>query len=167
MSGGAGHLSVSVNGLDNIGKTTQLAWLHRAMPGAHLAGTIDAWDSRWQEVAAGDFARWWFEDSATSEHAALMLDSHAARRAGSGPLALEDRGLPMLRAVCAATAAVKERISVADALVRVDGIAAGIPAAQPRRELHLLLRRSAHPVREAAEALRREPKRPGERYAAY
>ena len=90
-------LSVSVNGLDNIGKTTQLGWLHRSVPGAHLAGTIDAWDARWQELAAGDFAHWWFAGSATAEHAALVLGSHAARRAGSGPLALEDRGLPMLR----------------------------------------------------------------------
>jgi hypothetical protein len=47
------HLSVSLNGVDNVGKTTQLAWLHRGMPDAHLVGTVDAWDSRWREVAAG------------------------------------------------------------------------------------------------------------------
>jgi cytidylate kinase len=137
------------------------------MPGAQLAGAVDAWDSRWQEVAARDFARWWFEDSATSEHTALVLGSHAARRAGSGPLALEDRGAPMLRAVCAATAAVKQAIPAADAVALVNRVAAGVPAARPRRELHLLLRRSADPAREAAEALRREQARPGARYAAY
>ena len=52
-------LSASLNGVDNVGKTTQLAWLHRGLPGAHLVGTIDAWDARWREVAAGDFAHWW------------------------------------------------------------------------------------------------------------
>jgi adenylylsulfate kinase-like enzyme len=160
-------LSVSVNGLDNIGKTTQLGWLHRGVPGAHLAGTIDAWDARWQELAAGDFAHWWFAGSATAEHAALVLGSHAARRAGSGPLALEDRGLPMLRAVCAATAALKEGVPPADALRLVDRVTAGSPVAFPRRELHLLLRHSADPVQEADEALRREPATPGARYAAY
>lgn len=158
---------MSVNGLDNIGKTTQLSWLHRGVPGAHLAGTVDAWDSRWQEVAAGDFAHWWFAGSATAEHVALVLGSHAARRAGSGPLALEDRGLPMLRAVCAATAAVKEGIPPSGAMRLVDRVTAGVPAAAPRRELHVLLRRSADPVREADEALRREPAPPGTRYAAY
>jgi hypothetical protein len=156
-----------VNGLDNIGKTTQLSWLRRGLPGAHLTGTIDAWDSRWQQVAAGDFAHWWFAGSATAEHAALVLGSHAARRAGSGPLALEDRGLPMLRAVCAATAAVKEGIPPADALRLVDRVTAGVPAAAPRRELRLLLRRSADPVREADEALRREPAPASARYTAY
>jgi hypothetical protein len=44
-----------------------------------------------------------------------MLASHAARRTGSGPFALEDRGLPMLRAKCAATAAVKDGLPTADA----------------------------------------------------
>ena len=37
----------------------------------------------------------------------------------------------------------------------------------PRRELHVLLRRSDDPAREAEKALRREPRPTGERYAAY
>ena len=160
-------LSVSVNGLDNIGKTTQLAWLSRGLPGAHLAGTVDAWDPRWAQVAAGDFAHWWFAGSSTAEHASLVLGSHAARRAGSGRLALEDRGLPMLRAVCAATASVKEGIAPAGALELVDRIAVGTPPAAFRRELHVLLRRSGDPAGEAEEALRREPRPTGARYAAY
>lgn len=160
-------LSVSLNGLDNIGKTTQLAWLSRGLPGAHLAGTVDAWDPHWAEVAAGDFAHWWFAGSSTAEHASLMLGSHAARRAGSRRLALEDRGLPMLRAACAATAAVKEGIAPAGALELVDRIAAGTPPAASRRELHVLLRRSGDPAGEAEEALRREPRPPGARYAVY
>jgi dephospho-CoA kinase len=161
------HLSVSLNGVDNVGKTTQLAWLRRGMPGAHLVGTVDAWDSRWHDVAAGDFARWWFVDSTTAEHVGLMLDSHVARRAASGPLALEDRGLPMLHATCAATAVLKDGLSPTKALRLVDHLAADLPAAVPRPEAHLLLRRSADPAREAAEALRREAKPVNERYAAY
>jgi hypothetical protein len=160
-------VSVSLNGVDNVGKSTQAAWLRRGIPGADAVGAVDAWDSRWQEVAAGDFAQWWFADSSTAEHVGLMLGSHRARRSGSGHLALEDRGLPMLLAACAATAAVKEGISVAEAMRLVDGIAADLPAAQPRREVHVLLRRSDDPVHEAREALLREPRPPGERYAAY
>ena len=160
-------VSVSLNGVDNVGKSTQAAWLRRGIPGAHAVGTVDAWDSRWQEVAAGDFAQWWFADSSTAEHVGLVLGSHRARRLGSGHLALEDRGLPMLRAACAATAALKEGIPVAEAIRLVDSLAADIPAAQPRREVHVLLRRSDDPAREVREALLREPRPAGERYAAY
>jgi hypothetical protein len=160
-------VSVSLNGLDNVGKSTQVAWLRRGIPGAHAVGTVDAWDARWQEVAAGDFAQWWFAGSSTAEHVRLMLSSHYARRSGSGRLALEDRGLPMLRATCAATAAVKEGISAAEAMWRVDRIAASLPAAQPRREVHILLRRSDDPVLEAREALLREPRPIVKRYVAY
>ncbi|WP_418153959.1 hypothetical protein [Actinoalloteichus caeruleus] len=161
------YLSVSLNGVDNVGKTTQLAWLRRGMPDAHLVGTVDAWDSRWREVSAGDFAHWWFVDSTTAEHVGLMLASHVARRAASGPLALEDRGLPMLRATCAATAALKDGLSPTKALRLVDRLAADLPAAAPRREVHVLMRRSGDPAREAAKALRREPEADDERYAAY
>jgi dephospho-CoA kinase len=160
-------LSVSLNGLDNVGKSTQLAWLHRGAPDAHVVGTVDAWDSRWKEVAAGDFAQWWFVDSTTVEHVGLMLRSHNARRAASRQWALEDRGLPMLRATCAATAAIKEGISAMKALRLVDRIAADLPPAPPRREVHVLLKRSDDPVREAREALRREQNPVGERYSAY
>jgi hypothetical protein len=162
-----GPVSVSLNGVDNIGKSTQVAWLARAMPDAHMAGTVDGWDARWQEVAAGDFAHWWFTGSTTIEHTELMLRSHAARRAGSGRLALEDRGLPMLLATCAATAAIKDGLSPAEAMRLVDRIAADLPAGQPRREVSILLRRSADPRREADEALRRERNPVGEQYARY
>lgn len=160
-------LSVSLNGVDNVGKTTQLAWLHRALPGAHLVGTIDAWDARWREVASGDFAHWWFVDSTTAEHIGLVLRSHVARRAASGPRALEDRGLPMLRATCAATAVVKDGLDPAKALYLVDHLAPDLPALTPRREVHVLLRRSDNPALEADKALRRESRPVNERYAAY
>lgn len=163
----AAHLSVSLNGVDNVGKTTQLAWLHRGIPGAHLAGSVDAWDSRWREVASGDFAHWWFVGSTTGEHIDLMLRSHVARRAGSGQLALEDRGLPMLLATCAATAVIKDGLSPIKALRLVDRVAADLPSADHRREIHVLLRRSDDCVREAAEALHREPRPANERYSAY
>lgn len=161
------RLSVSFNGVDNVGKTTHLAWLQCGMPSAHSVGTVDAWDSRWQEVAAGDFASWWFVDSTTVEHVGLVIESHVARRARSGPLAVEDRGLPMLRATCAATAALKDGLSPPEALRRVDHAAAALPAAAARREVHVLLRRFAEPAREARAALSREPQPTDERYATY
>ncbi|GAB3209141.1 hypothetical protein GCM10027294_22340 [Marinactinospora endophytica] len=160
--------SVSLNGVDNIGKTTNLAWLQRGMPAAQLVGTVDAWDSRWQEVASEDFAHWWFVSSSTAEHVDLVMRSHAARRAGSGTFALEDRGLPMLRAVCAATSVIKDGLTPDEALALVDHMAAEhVPPPGPRREVHVLLRRSAVPAHEADEALNREAGPAGERYRAY
>jgi hypothetical protein len=156
-----------LNGVDNVGKTTQLAWLHRGVTGSHLVGSVDAWDARWRELGAGDFAHWWFVGSTTAEHVGLMLGSHAARRGGSGPLALEDRGVPMLRATCAATAAIKDSLSATKALRLVDHVAADLPTAGPRREVHMLLRRFEDPEQEATDALRRETRPADERYAAY
>ncbi len=167
MTAEAGDLSVSLNGVDNVGKTTQLAWLHRGMAGTHLVGSVDAWDARWREVTSDDFGRWWFVTSSTAEHVGLMLDSHVSRRAASGRLALEDRGLPMLRATCAATAAVKEDLSPGSALRLVSRMTADVPTTAYRREVHMLLRRFADPTREAVAALRREPERASDRYAAY
>jgi hypothetical protein len=164
---GVGPIAISLNGVDNIGKTTQLRWLHSGLQGAHRVGGIDGWNPRWQAAAAGDFAHWWFVGSTTAEHVELVLDSHRARRAASGPLALEDRGLPMLRATCAATAVIKERISVEAAIQLVDRIAADLPCAGSREELHLLLRRSSDPGLEALGAIRRERAPVGQRYAAY
>lgn len=163
----AGPVSVSLNGVDNVGKTTQLAWLRHGSSGAHLVGSVDAWDSRWREVAAGDFGHWWFVGSTTAEHVGLVLRSHLARRAGSGWLALEDRGLPMLQATCAATAVIKDGLSPMEALRLVDLVAADLPVRDHRREVHVLLRRCDDPAREATEALRRELSPVNERYSIY
>lgn len=159
-------VTVSLNGCDNVGKTTQLRWLAAAMPGAHLVGTIDRWHPRWAEVSVGDFARWWFSDSTTEEHVSLVFDSHAARQRGSGPVALEDRGYPMLVAVCAATAAVKEDLSETDAVKRVMPLVA-LPDLPARQSMHVLLRHCVDPVREAALALQRDPHEASEVYASY
>ena len=158
-------VSVSLNGVDNVGKTTQLGWLHRGLPGSQLVGPIDRWHDRWQQLAAGDFASWWFESSTTSEHVNLVMASHHARRGHSGSLALEDRGLPMLRAACAATAVVKDELTPDAALRRVDEMIEA--PVESRREVHVLLRRSDAPAAEAEAALLRERAPVGPRYARY
>lgn len=160
-------LTISLNGVDNVGKTTHLRWLDRALPDAHLVGKIDRWEPRWAEVARTDFARWWFADSTTAEHIELTFAGHVVRRAASGPLALEDRGDPMLTAACAATAAMKDGLDAEAALDLVDTIKSALPQAKPRREINILLRRYATPEAEAAAALDREPQPPTELYVEY
>lgn len=163
----ATSLAVSLNGVDNVGKTTQLAWLHRAIPGSSLVGSIDAWDAEWAQVAGRDFASWWFEKSTTREHVGLVMRSHASRRVGSGPLALEDRGMPMLRATCAATAVIKEGLTPTGALSLVDRLASDVAVAMRRPEVHILLRRFDIPAAESAAALSREAQPTDSRYVAY
>ncbi|MFD6567927.1 hypothetical protein [Micromonospora profundi] len=158
--------AVTLNGADNVGKTTNARWLASAMPGVEFTGTVDRWDRRWAEVSRRDFSQWWFVDSTTNEHIDLVFSSHAARCTGGGPLALEDRGWPMLVATCAATAAVKDGTSTAEALAHVEARARRYAPA-PRRELHLLLRHSDQPVAEAHHAVAREPVPTTERYVEY
>ncbi|MDG4761114.1 hypothetical protein [Micromonospora sp. WMMD710] len=160
------RIAVTLNGADNVGKTTNARWLASAMPNVEFTGTVDRWDRRWAEVSRRDFSQWWFVDSTTDEHIDLVFSSHAARCAGGGPLALEDRGWPMLVATCAATAAVKDGISTAEALAQVEAKARRYAPA-PRRELHLLLRHSDQPVAEAHHAVAREPVPTTERYVEY
>jgi hypothetical protein len=166
MTGGGPVPAVSVNGADNVGKTTQLRWLATAIPDAVSVGTVDRWHPRWAQLAAGDFAAWWFQTSTTAEHVALVFDSHAARRRAGDGLLLEDRGWPMLIALCAATAAVKDTMTPAAALARVQEMVSGLPA-HLRGGVHLLLRHADDPARDAALALAREPRAPSRWYAAY
>lgn len=159
--------SVSLCGADNTGKTTGLTWLAAAAPGSQLAGPIDRWHPGWAAVAGKDFARWWFADSSTPEHVELVMASHQARRAGSGPLAWEDRGEPMLLATCAATCAAKDGLGAADALDKVTALTRRWPAAA-RDELHILLRHTDRgPAEEAELALARDAQPPGRWYADY
>ncbi|MBM0275740.1 hypothetical protein [Micromonospora tarensis] len=72
----------------------------------------------------------------------------------------------MLVATCAATAAVKDGISTAEALALVETTARRY-APTPRRELHLLLRHSDQAVAEAHHAVSREPVPATERYVEY
>ncbi|MET8251492.1 hypothetical protein [Micromonospora sp. NPDC005197] len=160
------RIAVTLNGADNVGKTTNARWLASALPDVEFTGTVDRWDRRWAEVSRRDFSQWWFVDSTTDEHIDLVFSSHAARCAGGGPLALEDRGWPMLVATCAATAAVKDGISTAEALAQVETKARRY-APTPRRELHLLLRHSDQAVAEAHHAVAREPVPTTERYVEY
>lgn len=146
---------MSLNGADNVGKTTQLHWLCHALPAAENMGKVDRWSARWRALHAGDFTRWWFRDSTTAEHVALVFDSHAARRRASGPLALEDRGWPMLVASCAATAVVKDGLPTRTAVELVEELATG-HRVDDRREIHILLRHDGDRSREAELALARE-----------
>ncbi|GGU68812.1 hypothetical protein GCM10010211_37780 [Streptomyces albospinus] len=117
---------VSLNGPDNVGKTTQLRRLADFWSGFQPLGAVHEHDPEpWAKVAANDYATWWFETSTTMELTTMLLAGHAMRAAAreTGRTGLLDRGLPMLLAVAAATCVVKDRLTVREALGTVAGIA--------------------------------------------
>ncbi|MFG3525183.1 hypothetical protein ACGF8B_00395 [Streptomyces sp. NPDC047917] len=117
---------VSLNGPDNVGKTTHLVRLAGRWDGFQPLGAVHEHDPEpWSRVAAGDYARWWFEMSTTVELTEMLLAGHAKRAAAreAGRTGLLDRGLPMLLAVATATCVVKDGLTVGEAFKTVTGIA--------------------------------------------
>ncbi|MGW3558048.1 hypothetical protein ACWDNT_11860 [Streptomyces sp. NPDC000963] len=131
---------VSLNGPDNVGKTTHLVRLAARWDGFQPLGAVHEHDPEpWARVAADDYARWWFETSTTVELTEMLLAGHAKRAVAreAGRMGLLDRGLPMLLAVATATCVVKDGLSAAEAFKTVMCIA-GSRAAAPETSILLL-----------------------------
>ncbi|MFD7529365.1 hypothetical protein ACFV8E_17480 [Streptomyces sp. NPDC059849] len=131
---------VSLNGPDNVGKTTHLVRLAERWDGFQPLGAVHEHDPEpWARVAAGDYARWWFETSTTVELTEMLLAGHAKRAAAreAGRTGLLDRGLPMLLAVATATCVVKDGLTVGEAFKTVTDIA-GSRATAPETSILLL-----------------------------
>jgi hypothetical protein len=117
---------VSLNGPDNVGKTTHLVRLAERWHGFQPLGAVHEHDPEpWARVASGNYARWWFETSTTVELTEMLLAGHARRAVAceAGRTGLLDRGLPMLLAVATATCVVKDGLTVGGAFKTVTGIA--------------------------------------------
>jgi len=133
---------LSLNGPDNVGKTTQLERLAHHRPRLQLLGSIHQHDPEpWRHVAEGDYAAWWFEKSTTRELTGMMLASHAIRATARRRrhVGLLDRGLPMLIAAAAATSAVKDGLGPEQALAGVEEIVAESELTFPPEAAILLL----------------------------
>ena len=118
---------LSLNGPDNVGKTSQLERLAHHRPRLQLLGSIHQHDPEaWRSAAEGDYAAWWFEKSRTRELTGMMLTSHAIRATvrRRGFVGLLDRGLPMLIAAAAATSTIKDNLSPEQALAGVEALVA-------------------------------------------
>ncbi|MEU8764883.1 hypothetical protein [Streptomyces sp. NPDC048659] len=131
---------VSLNGPDNVGKTTHLVRLAELWDGFQPLGAVHEHDpAPWALAAAGDYGRWWFETSTTAELTEMLLAGHAKRAAAreAGRTGLLDRGLSMLLAVATATCVVKDGLTVGEAFKTVTGIA-GSRATAPEVSILLL-----------------------------
>jgi cytidylate kinase len=105
---------LAVSGPDNVGKSTQLRILaRRTGSSAALAGSLDGYDPRWRAIKVLGMAGWWFEQASVEEVADVLACSYLerARQVRESGLWLVDRGIPMLEASVAATAAIREELS--------------------------------------------------------
>ncbi|MFJ7590275.1 hypothetical protein ACIQZO_23390 [Streptomyces sp. NPDC097617] len=108
---------LSLNGPDTDGKTTQLRLLDARFPSVQLPGSAHEYDAAsWERVASEDYAAWWFKQSTTAELTGLLLTSSKKQAVALEPgrVGLLDRGMPILIALSAATASVKEDSSSAN-----------------------------------------------------
>lgn len=147
---------ISLNGPDNVGKTTQLLRLARRWEWFHALGAVHEHDpGPWKRAAADDYANWWFDKATTVELTSMLVNGHTKRAAAREPgrTGLLDRGLPMLMAVSAATSVVKEGLSAREALWTVREIAGPVPVPY---EVAVLLMPSLDPERSYAITSARE-----------
>jgi thymidylate kinase len=124
-----GREFISLNGPDNVGKTTQLRMFAQRRPEFQMLGSVHQHDPEpWERVAGPTYDRWWFETSSTVELTAMLVSSHARRAAAREEhrVGLLDRGLPMLLATAAATSMVKDGADLTTALRTVSGVAASL-----------------------------------------
>ena len=160
----AGMTTIAVSGPDNVGKTTQLRILaRRAGPVLMaLSGPLDDYDPRWRTIKDSGMAAWWFEQGTLAEVADVLACSYLerARRGSDGTaLRLVDRGMPMLEATVAATAAVREQLDVQAAAERAGWLLADYAkdiAEAETTEYDVVLLHDDDPGAGAARALSRE-----------
>src|SRR5699024_4560538 len=147
--------TVTLNGLDEVGKATQLRLLASAVKAVTNAGTVSSWDPRWAAVSAAHFSEWWFHTSHEGELEDLLSSSHRSRSQSSGPIRLEDRGRPMLVATAAATRSVRFGIDHATALDHAEGAIA--KTEHDRTAIHVLIRRGRDIAAQVNNVIERHP----------
>lgn len=162
---------IAVSGPDNVGKTTQVRLLARRSGMADL-GAVDAHDPRWAGARSAGLADWWFGAAPISEFVDVLACSYLARAAsarGGDGARLADRGMPMLEATVAATAAVREHLRDEAAAARAAELLAPYRKDMEQAEAAetgILLLHDTDPEAGAARALARE-EQVSARYAAY
>ncbi len=104
---------ITLNGVDNVGKTTQMDLLAAgSTQTVHTVPKLATFDAGWKKVP-GDFD-WWFARGNHNEWLELMFASLLAReeymRNSRAPVVLADRGSHMFQSVIAATLATRMQL---------------------------------------------------------
>lgn len=114
---------LSVNGPDNVGKSTHCRLLTRSFPNAIMnLGGLDVRRIAGLELSDEQFSQWWFETTTTDALSRILLHAYSARLhlyTPSNRIVLLDRGVKMIEAASTATAMVKEGLDLERARERI------------------------------------------------
>jgi len=117
-------MKITINGLDNSGKTIQSDLLNFSLSSFYLSPPLDFFEKKWKEVSKNNFSEWWFVKSTTEELTSLLQYSSEKRYENtlSHTFTIVDRGSIMLKNVCIATSCIKDRISLSEAKEKIKTI---------------------------------------------
>ena len=167
----ASPLVVSINGSDNVGKTTQIALLPPRYS-IRLLGSLHNVDGKLADLfRSGSLKSWWWtssdEDFVTTIFTAVQARHELAQESGADVTIL-DRGTHMFEAVSIATIAVKNNIvDLEDARQRYEGLLAAMGVTVQPEHVSVLLKFDC-PVGEAViRTLERESDPVDDRYREY
>lgn len=120
---GAKIKAISINGLDDTGKTEQIKLLSGEKV-INCAGGLGAYSNHWPKLNPIDFFNWWFQNVPCFELFSIIIESIKRRQLAHEPnkLNIDDRGTKMFRAVCAATLSIREKASAERAIETVNAI---------------------------------------------
>lgn len=165
-------LTISLNGADNVGKTTQIGLLphHYSMA---LVGSLHDCDQKiGQMVKAGSFNEWWW--SCSDEDFVCTIFGALGRRYWNSlineqtAVTVYDRGTAMFEAVSVAVIAVKnEGNDLKEAWAKLDRILLQQGLHVPREKLAILLKHGKTLEESVKITLKREHRPTDERYRLY
>jgi len=98
--------SLSFNGIDGSGKTTQIKLLEIGTGNLFsFTRPLIEYSDRWPKISGEDLSKWWFEDISMQDFVGIIIDSLNKRNSvcPHDQIAVLDRGVRMFKAVCAAT----------------------------------------------------------------
>ena len=165
-------LTISLNGADNVGKTTQIGLLPRNYS-VSLVGSLHDCDQKMgQMVKNGRLSEWWW--SCSDEEFVCTIYGALARRYWNSlaneqtAIAVYDRGTAMFEAVTVAVLAVKnDGNDLKEARAKLERIIQQHHLHVPREQLAILLKHGRDLEESVKITLEREQKPTDERYHLY
>lgn len=154
-------LRVSINGPDNVGKSTQIRLLKNNLAEeCYSAGGIHLYHSTWPGLPAKEFSKWWFVDSPTEELTTLIFESYISRATtidrSNCRVAMLDRGLLTIEAVCVATSVIKDKCDYETAAETVSTIRKRLLDGNNTEDVKILLMHSDNLIQSVEASLARE-----------
>ena len=165
-------LTISINGPDNVGKTTQIELLPQSFD-VYLAGSLHESDDELGDmVNNGTLKDWWWscsdEDFVCRIFAALGSRCRKSLDKEQAAVAIFDRGVVMFQAVATSVSAVKsDGHNLANARNKVNEIIERNKLHVPEEQLTILLKHGSSLEESINLTLEREPGETDERYRLY